>query len=82
MRAGAAARMRSMARAAASSTAVNRCGQGIAAFMLGIPLNGSFIEPPEQDYSVMSHGVFVHDDWRVGEKPRSTWVCATTSRWG
>ena len=53
----------------ASSTAVNQYGQGIAAFMLGIPLNGSFIElRPEQDYSVMSHGIFVHDDWRVGEK--------------
>ena len=53
----------------ASSTAVSQYGQGIAAFMLGIPLNGSFIElRPEQDYSVISHGVFVHDDWRVGEK--------------
>ena len=53
----------------ASSTAVSQYGQGIAAFMLGIPLNGSFIElRPEQDYSVMSHGFFVHDDWRVGEK--------------
>ena len=53
----------------ASSTAVNQYGQGIAAFMLGIPLNSSFIElRPEQDYSVRSHGVFVHDDWRVGEK--------------
>jgi Carboxypeptidase regulatory-like domain len=53
----------------ASSTAVSQYGQGIAAFMLGIPLNNSFIEiRPEQDYSVISHGVFVHDDWRVGEK--------------
>ena len=53
----------------ASSTAVNQYGQGIAAFMLGLPLNASFIElRPEQDYSVRSHGAFVHDDWRVGEK--------------
>jgi Carboxypeptidase regulatory-like domain len=53
----------------ASSTAVNQYGQGIAAFLLGIPLNSSFIElRPEQDYSVISHGLFVHDDWRVGEK--------------
>ena len=38
----------------ASSTAVSQYGQGIAAFMLGIPLNASFIElRPEQDYSVM-----------------------------
>ena len=37
--------------------------------MLGIPLNASFIElRPEQDYRVRAHGVFVHDDWRVGEK--------------
>ena len=53
----------------ASSTAVSQYGQGIASFLLGIPLNGSFIElRPEQDYSVMSHGFFAHDDWRVGEK--------------
>ena len=53
----------------ASSTAVSQYGQGIAAFLLGIPLNASFIElRPEYDYSVVSHGVFVHDDWRVGEK--------------
>ena len=50
-------------------TAVNQYGQGIASFLLGLPLNGSFIEiRPEQDYSVMSHGFFVHDDWRVGDK--------------
>ena len=43
----------------ASSTAVNQYGQGIAAFLLGIPLNGSFIElRPEQDYNVINHGVF------------------------
>ena len=53
----------------ASSTAVNQFGQGIASFLLGIPLNSSFIElRPEQDYSVRNHGLFVHDDWRVGEK--------------
>ena len=53
----------------ASSTAVNQYGQGIASFLLGIPLNGSFIElRPEQDYNTISHGFFVHDDWRIGEK--------------
>lgn len=53
----------------ASSTAVNQFGQGIASFLLGIPLNGSFIElRPEQDYNTISHGFFVHDDWRIGEK--------------
>jgi hypothetical protein len=53
----------------ASSTAVNQYGQGIASFVLGIPLNGSFIEVrPEQDYTVTSHGFFIHDDWRVGDK--------------
>lgn len=53
----------------ASSTAVNQYGQGIASFLLGIPLNASFIElRPQQDYSVISHGLFVHDDWRIGEK--------------
>ncbi len=53
----------------ASSTAVNQYGQGIAAFMLGLPLNSSFIElRPEQDYTTISHGFFVHDDWRIGER--------------
>jgi Carboxypeptidase regulatory-like domain len=52
-----------------SATAVNQYGQGIASFLLGLPLNASFIElRSEQDYSVLSHGVFVHDDWRVGDK--------------
>ena len=37
--------------------------------MLGLPTNNSFIElRPEYDYSVVSHGVFVHDDWRVSER--------------
>ena len=36
--------------------------------MLGLPTNNSFIElRPEYDYSVVSHGVFVHDDWRVSD---------------
>ena len=53
----------------ASSTAVNQYGQGIASFMLGLPLNSSFIEiRPEQDYNTISHGFFVHDDWRIGER--------------
>jgi hypothetical protein len=52
----------------ASATATNQYGQGIASFMLGIPVSGFIELRPEQDYSVMSHGVFVHDDWRVGEK--------------
>ena len=37
--------------------------------MLGLPTNSSFIElRPEQDFSVVSHGFFVHDDWRVSER--------------
>ena len=53
----------------ASSTAVSQYGQGIASFMLGLPLNASFIEVrPEQDYNTISHGFFVHDDWRIGER--------------
>jgi len=52
-----------------SASATGRYGQGIAAFMLGLPTNSSFIElRPEQDFSVISHGVFVQDDWRVGRK--------------
>jgi hypothetical protein len=53
----------------ASSTAVSQYGQGIASFMLGLPLNASFIEVrPEQDYNTVSHGFFVHDDWRINER--------------
>ncbi len=54
-------------RQASNSTA--RYGQGIAAFLLGLPTQGSFIElRPEQDFSVISHGLFVHDDWRVSDR--------------
>ncbi len=52
-----------------SATAPGQYGQGIASFMLGLPTNNSFIEVrPEYDYEVLSHGVFVHDDWRVTDK--------------
>ena len=53
----------------ASATAPGRYGQGVASFMLGLPTNNSFIElRPEYDYGVASHGVFVHDDWRVSDR--------------
>ena len=53
----------------ASATATNQYGQGIAAFMLGVPLNASFIETRSPyDVAVISHGMFVHDDWRVNDK--------------
>jgi hypothetical protein len=52
-----------------SATAPGQYGQGIAAFLLGLPTNNSLIElRPESDYSVVSHGVFIHDDWRVSNK--------------
>jgi hypothetical protein len=53
----------------ASSTAANQYGQGIAAFMLGLPTNTSFIETRvPYDVEVISHGAFVHDDWRVSDR--------------
>jgi hypothetical protein len=53
----------------ASSTAASQYGQGIAAFMLGIPLNSSFIETRDAyDMEVVSHGLFIHDDWRVSDR--------------
>ena len=53
----------------ASATAPGQFGQGIASFVLGLPTNNSFIElRPDYDYSVVSHGIFVHDDWRVSSK--------------
>ena len=37
--------------------------------MLGLPTTSSFIElRPEYDTQVVSHGFFVHDDWRFNER--------------
>jgi hypothetical protein len=53
----------------ASSTATSQYGQGIAAFLLGIPTNTSFIETRvPYDVQVISHGLFFHDDWRVSDR--------------
>jgi Carboxypeptidase regulatory-like domain len=52
-----------------SSATSGRYGQGVAAFVLGLPTNNSFIEDRStQSYEVVSHGAFVHDDWRVSSK--------------
>ena len=40
-------------------------GQGIASLMLGITNSGRFELRTDYDYSVISHGFFVHDDWRI-----------------
>jgi hypothetical protein len=53
----------------ASAAATGQYGQGIASFMLGLPIATSFIETRAlSDYSVNAHGVFIHDDWRVTDK--------------
>ncbi len=53
----------------ASSTASNQYGQGIASFLLGLPLGASLIElRTPYDVEVVSHGVFLHDDWRVSDR--------------
>jgi hypothetical protein len=53
----------------ATSAAAGQYGQGIAAFLLGLPTNSSFIElRPEYDMEVVSHGFFAHDDWRVSDR--------------
>ena len=52
-----------------ASNVTGRYGQGVAAFMLGLPTNDSFIEDRStQSYEVVSHGLFLHDDWRVNAK--------------
>jgi hypothetical protein len=52
-----------------TSAATSQYGQGIAAFMLGIPSTGSFIETRSNyDARVNSHSAFVHDDWRVSDR--------------
>ena len=52
-----------------TSAATSQYGQGIASFMLGIPLNASLIETRSNyDARVNSHGAFVHDDWRVSDR--------------
>jgi hypothetical protein len=53
----------------AASNVAGRYGQGVAAFLLGIPTNNSFIETRStQSYEVVSHGGFIHDDWRVNNR--------------
>ncbi len=53
----------------ASAAATAQYGQGIASFLLGLPNTTSFIElRPEYDNTVISHGFFVHDDWRVSDR--------------
>lgn len=52
-----------------ASNVTGRYGQGVAAFLLGLPTNDSFIENRStQSYEVVSHGLFIHDDWRVNSK--------------
>jgi Carboxypeptidase regulatory-like domain len=52
-----------------TSAATSQYGQGIASFLLGIPLTNSFVEL-RSDYGeiVDAHGAFVHDDWRVSDR--------------
>jgi hypothetical protein len=53
----------------AANNATQQYGQGIAAFMLGLPTNSSFFETRAgSDFRVQSHGVFVQDDWRVSDR--------------
>lgn len=53
----------------ASAASAGQYGQGIASFMLGLPIATSFFETRAlSDYSVNAHGFFVHDDWRVTDK--------------
>lgn len=53
----------------ATSASANQYGQGIAAFLLGIPSNTSIMEiRSEYDARVHSHGAFIHDDWRVSDR--------------
>ena len=52
-----------------TSAATSQYGQGIAAFMLGIPTTNSVFETRSNyDARVNSHGAFVHDDWRVSDR--------------
>ena len=50
--------------------ATGRYGQGIAAFMLGLPTNSSFIETAARAATTRSSATacFVHDDWRVSDR--------------
>jgi hypothetical protein len=53
----------------AANNATQQYGQGIAAFVLGLPTNNSFIETRTiSDFRVQSHGFFVQDDWRVSDR--------------
>lgn len=44
-------------------------GQSVAAFLLGLPENSSFINrDPGYDENSSTTGIFVQDDWRIGSK--------------
>jgi hypothetical protein len=44
-------------------------GQSVAAFLLGLPENSSFINrDPGYDETSSTTGIFVQDDWRIGSK--------------
>jgi hypothetical protein len=48
-----------------NSAPSNTYGLGIASLVLGIVNAGRFELRTDYDYSVISHGFFIHDDWRV-----------------
>jgi hypothetical protein len=52
-----------------SPGAPNSLGQSFAAFLLGLPENSSFVNRDDgYDESSSTSGIFVQDDWRLGER--------------
>ncbi|MBN8731333.1 MAG: TonB-dependent receptor [Acidobacteria bacterium] len=52
-----------------SPTAPGSLGQSVAAFLLGLPNNSSFVaRPASYAEQSLSWGFFVHDDWKVTRK--------------
>ena len=52
-----------------TNVATSSTARALPSFMLGIPLNASFVETRSNyDARVNSHGAFVHDDWRMSDR--------------
>jgi outer membrane receptor protein involved in Fe transport len=51
-----------------SPTAPGSLGQSFASFLLGLPSSGSVARAASYDESSSTYGLYVQDDWRVGER--------------
>ncbi len=51
-----------------SASAPGQLGQSFAAFLLGVPTSGAIARPASYDERSTTTGVYLQDDWRIGER--------------